>query len=81
MAINDTDGAFQACYWRDPARISEDADAAEYSDYAMELKQRIHTLFRERRYAYAAIFRWDEAAQDWALLEEFALRGGAPTGA
>lgn len=77
MAINTTDGQFQACYWKDAARIAEVCDAAEYSDFAMELKQRVHTLFRRGDFAYAALFRWNAATQDWDLVEEFARRDGA----
>lgn len=74
MAINTTDGLYQACYWRDAGRIGEAADMSEYSDFAMELKQRIHTLFRQGGVAHAALFQWNAATEEWELLEEFARR-------
>jgi hypothetical protein len=70
MTINRHDGKFQACYWRDAGRIESEPDDAEYSDFAMELKQRIHRLFREGRFQYAAIFFWNETAGTWELVEE-----------
>lgn len=76
MTINTEDGAFQACYWRDAARIGEDPDAAEYSDYAMELRQRIHALFKQGTYAYAALFRW--SGEEWEWVEEYDLRTTRP---
>ncbi len=75
MTINTNDGAFQACYWRDAARIGEECDAAEYSDYAMELKQRIHALFKQGDFAYAALFQWNGA--EWELVEEYERRDAA----
>lgn len=74
MAINRDDGLFQASYWLDAAMIGSDPDAIEYSDFLMELKQRINTLFRQGRFHYAAIFRWNAGAQDWDLVEEFEPR-------
>lgn len=74
MPINRDDGKFQACYWRDAGRIDGEPDDAEYSDFAMELKQRIHSLFREGRFQYAAIFSWNEPANGWELVEEYEPR-------
>jgi hypothetical protein len=74
MTISRNDGKFQASYWRDASKIEAEPDDVEYSDFLMELKQRIHGLFRERRYGYAAIFRWDESARIWQLVEEFEPR-------
>jgi hypothetical protein len=77
MAVNDSDGLFQASYWRDAAGIGSDPDSVEYSDFVMELKDRIQKQLRRGAFAYAAIFRWDEGAGDWELLDEFARRDGA----
>jgi len=76
MTINSTDGLFQACYWRDAARLEEACDAAEYSDFAMELKDRIQKLLRRREYAHAALFAWNAARGEWDLQEEFGRRDG-----
>jgi uncharacterized protein YheU (UPF0270 family) len=78
MVISSSDGAFQASYWRDAARIGEAPDGTEYSDYLMELKDRIQKLLRRRAFAYAAIFRWNAEADN--LVEEYALRDGAKRG-
>jgi hypothetical protein len=74
MPINHDDGKFQASYWRDASKIEAEPDAVEYSDFLMELKQSIHGHFRDRRYRYAAIFRWDESTDAWQLVEEFEPR-------
>jgi len=71
VTINRDDGLFQASYWRDAGGIESEPDDIEYSDFLMELKQRINTLFRQRRFQYAAIFRWNEAVKAWELVEEF----------
>jgi hypothetical protein len=71
VAINREDGLFQVSYWRDAAGIENDPDDVEYSDFLMELKQRINQLFRERRFQHAAIFRWDDGTGNWMLVEEF----------
>jgi len=78
MAINTTDGLFQACYWRDAARIGEAPDALEFSDFAMELKQRIHALFKQGEFAHAAIFQWNAGADAWELVDEFGRGDSAP---
>ena len=76
MAINDSDGTFQASYWRDAAGIGGDPDSVEYSDFLMELKDRIQKLLRQGRFAHAAIFQWNN--QEWELVEEFERRDKSP---
>ena len=71
MVISSTDGKFQASYWRDPAGIAEDPDSVEYSDYLMELKDRIQKLIRAGECAHAAIFQWNAESGDWELVDEF----------
>jgi hypothetical protein len=78
MVINTADGKFQAFYWRDPARIADDPDGVEYSDYLMELKDRIQKLLRQGDFAYAAIFEWNAQTEVWDLVDEFALRSRLP---
>ena len=74
MVINLVDGKFQAAYWREEARIEDDPDGVEYSDFMMELKDRIQKLLRRGEFAHAAIFQWNADTADWELVEEFALR-------
>jgi hypothetical protein len=74
VAINRNDGMFQVSYWLDAAKIENDPDDAEYSDFLMELKERIYKVFRQSRFKYAAIFRWNEGTNNWDLLEEFEPR-------
>jgi hypothetical protein len=78
MVINNIDGRFQASYWLDAARIENDPDGVEYSDFLMELKDRIQKLLRQGRFEYAAIFQWNADASVWELLEEFELRNKSP---
>ena len=78
MVISPVDGKFQASYWRDAARIAEEPDGVEYSDYLMELKDRIQKLFRRGEFTYAAIFQWNADTGEWDLVEEFALRDNRP---
>jgi hypothetical protein len=78
MVISNSDGKFQASYWRDPARIGEEPDSVEYSDYLMELKDRIQKLLRHGDFAHAAIFQWQAESNDWALVDEFTVNSNRP---
>ena len=78
MAINRNDGMFQVSYWLDASKIESDPDDIEYSDSLMELRERIHKLFRHGSFMYAAIFHWDAGANDWELVEECEPRNGGP---
>ncbi len=74
MTVNREDGQFQASYWQNAEAVGGEPDEIEYSDFQMELKQRIDQALRRRQYAYAAIFHWNGA--DWDLVEEFERRAG-----
>ena len=72
--ISKSDGRFQASYWRDAAGIEGEPDSVEYSDYLMELKDRIQKLLRHGDFAHAAIFQWNAESGEWELVDEFARR-------
>lgn len=74
MTINRNDGMYQVAFWLDAANIENDPDDVEYSDILMELKERIHRVFRQGRFQHAAIFHWNASANNWDLLEEFEPR-------
>jgi hypothetical protein len=74
VPINKNDGTYQASYWLDAAKVEGDPDDYEYSEFLLELKDRIQKLLRQGRFEYAAIFQWNGALDSWDLLEEFELR-------
>ena len=74
MAIKSDDGNFQACYWRDEKDIAGEPVLVEFSDFAMELKDRIQKVLREGSFRHAALFGWRDETRDWDLLEEYSRR-------
>jgi hypothetical protein len=78
VPINKHDGRYQASYWLDASKIEHDPDDFEYSEFLLELKDRIQKLLRQGRFEYAAIFQWNAELESWDLVEEFEL-GNKPS--
>lgn len=78
MVINRTDGQFQIAYWLDASRVENEPDDVEYSDFLMELKERLNKVFREGHFKYAAIFSWNSVTGEWELVDEYAHLNALP---